>query len=148
MTPHRQTFAFFVAASLASLATPQPVTAQSLHNPISVTIPFSFENGSQHMEPGRYTVSLTQENILLLRGDANGTNFMVQADQSGRPAEHGKLVFHRYGSRYFLGEVWTAGSSTHLICRRSPAEKQQLQILAQNNAPLASQQVAVLEASR
>ncbi len=148
MTARRQTLAFFAAALLATLATPQPVLAQSPYNPIAVQVPFSFENGSHHLPPGRYTVSLTLEHFLFVRGDRDGTNFMVQADQSLSPAAKGKLVFTRYGNRYFLREVWTAGSSTHVLCRKSSEEKQLQQLIAQSNATPPAEQVALLAASR
>ena len=149
MTSHRQTLAFLAAALLATIATPQPVTAQSIHNPVAVTIPFSFENGSQRLPPGRYTVSMILGNILQVRSDKDGTNFMVHPDVSLNPAEKSKLVFTRYGNHYFLREVWAAGVSTHMLCRKSPAEKQLQQlILAQNNAAPTAEPVSVLTASR
>ena len=35
----------------------------------------------------------------------------------------GKLVFHRYGDKYYLREIWTAESSHGLECPKSRAEK-------------------------
>lgn len=148
MTPHRQTLTFFAAALLATLATPQPIKAQSLRSFLEVTIPFSFENGSQHLPPGRYTLRTLQDNILQVQGDQDGTNFVVKTDQSLDPARKGRLVFTRYGNHYFLREVWIAGRSTYLLCRKTSAEKQLQQIiLAQNKDTAPAEQVAALSAS-
>ena len=92
---------------------------------------------------------LRDGNILQVRSNVDGTNFMVQADQGLRPAEKGKLIFTRYGNHYFLREVWAAGVSAHIVCRRTSAETQmQQQIIAQNNAAPTAEPVSVLTASR
>jgi hypothetical protein len=48
------------------------------------------------------------------------------------------LVFHRYGSQYFLAQVWSAGNSEGRELPRSRAERE----VASNNQP-AAQLVAI-----
>ena len=142
-------FVSLATVLLACFSLPPSLTAQGLRNSISVVVPFGFENGSQHLAPGRYSLQLITDNILLVRGKTDGTNFMIQPDQSSNPADTGKLIFYKYGDHYFLREVWVAGSSTHVLCRKSAAERQQEQLrVAQNRTTAAPQQVAVLEPAR
>jgi len=58
--------------------------------------------------------------------------------ESTEAADTSKLVFHRYGSQYFLAQVWSAGSSEGRELPRSRAERE----IASNNQP-AAQLVAI-----
>ena len=146
MTSLSRIFASLSVALLASIVSAQNLSAQSLHSPMAVNIPFSFENGSHHLPPGRYTLSLTTDNILFVRGNTDGTNFMITDDDNPRSSDRNKLVFHKLGDRYFLREIWLAGSSTHAVCNKTSAEKQQE--IAQNRLTPQAPQVAVLEMVR
>jgi hypothetical protein len=37
--------------------------------------------------------------------------FLPNVCESGKVPEVSKLVFHRYGSQYFLTQIWTAGNA-------------------------------------
>jgi hypothetical protein len=37
---------------------------------VQVQVPFAFENGSQHLPVGKYTIELQSEHLMLLRGTA------------------------------------------------------------------------------
>ncbi|HEX6729320.1 MAG TPA: hypothetical protein VF074_04885, partial [Pyrinomonadaceae bacterium] len=39
------------------------------------------------------------------------------------PAKESKLIFRRYGNRYFLAEIWTSGESHARQLRKSKEEK-------------------------
>ena len=43
--------------------------------------------------------------------------------QASATQEKGKLVFHRYGNRYFLAEIWTVGSRDGQKLRKSREER-------------------------
>jgi hypothetical protein len=68
------------------------------------------------------------------------------------PATESKVVFYRYGDRYFLREVWTKGSADHLLCPESKAEHRVRKIQqAANHAPIATPtnvEIALLENPR
>jgi len=73
-------------------------------------VPFEFAVGDQNLAAGVYRIS-----SMTPGGDALrivGSNTKSSALRLTIPAKgtstHAKLVFHRYGERYFLSEVWTS----------------------------------------
>jgi len=78
---------------------------------------------------GEYRVQKAGENspvLLIQRADrtvaALAPSFAAAANE--RQAQT-KLVFHRYGDRYFLSQVWVAGSSRGRELPKSAKEKEQ-----------------------
>ena len=139
--------AVLVAAGLAIT-----VSAQTVQRLGRVNVPFNFENGTQHLPAGTYTIELASQHILMLRGDRQSGLQMVQTDSNRKLADRSKVIFHRYGNRYILREVWTAGEAAYLRCPITKAEKE-LQTASMSTPNLASAQgngseVALLETSR
>lgn len=82
-------------------------------------IPFEFVVGDQTMPAGAYTAdSMTAAgDVLRIRAiDSNDTVLRLTTPASGS-AEHAKLVFHRYGDRYFLAEVWTTNEDGRALLK-------------------------------
>lgn len=134
----------FVAGAFAASAHAQTGTQK-----VRVAIPFAFQDGSARLTPGVYTMGIETGSIMVVRG-AHGSQSalsIVNFGETTKPPATGKVVFHKYGDRYFLSEVWAAGSSTHLQCPRSKAEKnlqKELQ-LAGNIQDANGTEVALLE---
>ena len=57
---------------------------------------------------------------------------MVNAIRSVGAQKDAKLVFHRYGNRYFLAEVWASQSDSGYQVRRSRLERE---LAARHPAP-------------
>ena len=97
-------------AAMASAQTVQRVT---------VTVPFSFVAGSHNLPAGDYTIELNREkDTMILRSeDRSGNNVVMLASNSERAANPGQsyAIFQRYGSQYFLAEVWRQGAGQTLI---------------------------------
>ncbi len=97
-------------AAMASAQTVQRVT---------VTVPFSFVAGSHNLPAGDYTIELNREkDTMILRSeDRSGNNVVMLARNSERAANPGQsyAIFQRYGSQYFLAEVWRQGAGQTLI---------------------------------
>jgi hypothetical protein len=128
------------ALTMGSFASTQSAAAQSKEAVASVTIPFAFQNGDQHMPAGVYRIDRPSSAILQLRSPhANGYALIHPALVSKAP-ERGKLVFARYGNKYYLRQVWTAGSREGIECPKSRSEKETLQ--AVNKEPPSSVQLA------
>lgn len=127
------------------------VTAQAqINQQVRVQVPFAFEQGSTHFAPGQYTISLQSENLLLVRGDKSGSYSISSHGENLNPADKTKVVFDRYGDRYFLHQIWMAGQTTHIECPKSRQEKslQKELNLASVGKNTAGVEVAVLETPR
>lgn len=137
----RNSFLLCVLAAGAFLATPNAAVAQE--QAVVVQVPFDFQNGSQHLPAGKYRIDITSGAFLMLRGTApNSAGFaMTIPATASKVPQRGKVVFHRYGNRYFLSEVWIGGESTGRVCLQSRAERH-LQI-AQNAAATSNAELAL-----
>jgi hypothetical protein len=77
---------------------------------IVANIPFEFSVGYKTMAAGAYSVRAvnTAGNALMIQS-ADGTSSAVRlsdATERAKDKSHARLVFHKYGDRYFLAEVW------------------------------------------
>src|ERR1700723_2839826 len=94
--------------ALTAMATTRVAQAQEL---LAVNIPFDFVAGKTQLPAGEYTVKVAgpaNTVILVSRKDSNASAFLVtNAAVSAEPQSESKLVFNRYGDRYFLSQVWT-----------------------------------------
>lgn len=95
------------------------VTGQAQDQPkVKVTIPFDFVVGSKELKAGEYFVQrfgvLGSQNLQFRSkdGDVEQTAFTVPIETS-KSGDHERLVFHRYGDKYFLSQVWFAGDDGH-----------------------------------
>jgi membrane-bound lytic murein transglycosylase len=118
----------FVMASLLvlfSMAATQTVQAQQ---PMVVSIPFAFVAGNVTLPAGEYRVETMDRNsaILLIRcSDLNASAIVITFAAQGKELNsESKLVFNRYDNRYFLAQVWTAGSLRGRELLKSPREKE------------------------
>ena len=130
------------AIAMGLLVSTPSVQAQSSPK-LTATIPFAFQAGSSNMPAGLYSIYLLSQHVLLFRA-ANGHGsglFMVNPSYDGKVQSTGRLVFHRYGDRYFLREVWEAGSNHGIIYSASRQEKEILR--AQNQQPATQTQIAL-----
>ena len=82
---------------------------------LSAAIPFDFAVGNQTMTSGEYSVrSITNDaSGLVIRNDDTGKSALRLSNsiEPERNKTQARLVFHRYGQRYFLAEVWPGGRS-------------------------------------
>ncbi len=93
----------------------------------SVTIPFAFSANHQQVAAGSYQVQLLSDRFLSLRDTKTAkTQIVMVRPEPGRVIEaQGRLVFHRYGSRNYLMQVWLAGTNKHseLVVRPTLEQK-------------------------
>jgi hypothetical protein len=115
--------------------------AQSVN--LNADIPFGFVMAKQTMPAGHYTIKSVSERVLSLQGPDGKPVAMIIAHrvESAKPAENSKLVFQRYGDRYFLAQVWTSGNNAGEELPKSPRESE----IALDTQP---QQVVVLASLR
>ena len=81
---------------------------------LSVTIPFDYYAGGKVLPAGDYIVSDgIATGVVMLRSRTQGQAVMLPTHNvaSARPQNNAKLIFHRYGNRYFLSEIWSEAGS-------------------------------------
>lgn len=140
-------YVLFVAM-LAGFVLAPPIHAQNLAVLTHVRIPFAFRSGLRLYPAGIYTVRVTANGLLQIQGNsASGNTFLQPHENSGKQANHSKLIFTRYGNRYFLEEVWATTTGVHVDCVKT-AEERELQhevALASSPNPPAKVELAALQ---
>lgn len=92
---------------------------------IAASIPFDFAAGETKLKAGDYTVKRLSKETILLRSADQKTNVIVLASvslQQARGDARERLVFNRYGSEYFLTQVWTNRNADGRELSRSKTE--------------------------
>jgi len=93
-------------AAVAAFVTAAPAQAQPEDHLIA-RVPFAFTVGQANLPSGTYDLSRMNEHreMLVLRG--NQTGALVRVNEESLPHTNAapSLVFHRYGTQYFLREI-------------------------------------------
>jgi hypothetical protein len=93
---------------------------------VKANIPFNFIVNKTELPAGAYSLRRqgTTDTVMLIQSTERQTGKMVLPHTCTSPQTptQSKLVFHRYGDRYFLSQVWTAGSNQGRELARSPRE--------------------------
>ena len=105
----KQLFALLGLGLLFATASAYAQTA-----PLKANVPFNFIVSGNTLPAGEYTIQSlsTIERVLVIRGSDKPQMVMATSCASAKPSDTSKLVFHRYGDRYFLSQIWTAGNSS------------------------------------
>ena len=95
---------------------------------IHARIPFTFTVGDKTLPAGVYTVRIlnptSDRKVLQIRSDDGRTSAIVQTlGVNSALASDTKLVFRRYGDRYFFAQAQMAGETTTLAASRTRAER-------------------------
>lgn len=105
--------AFSLISLLSLLLVAGSAIAQTTH--VRANVPFDFTVGNKTLAAGTYDVenaSQSDLNMLLLRAQDGNSSSIVGSNtaENLKPADKTKLVFHKYGSQYFLAEIWKEGA--------------------------------------
>jgi hypothetical protein len=90
------------------------LAAGSVHaqSPVKANIPFDFTAGSRSLPAGEYTITAMGDagTLLLIAGSGSSKAFVIPhgVETLAAPTSS-KLVFNRYGNRYFLSQIWVQG---------------------------------------
>ncbi|HAF12487.1 MAG TPA: hypothetical protein DCK99_02060 [Blastocatellia bacterium] len=109
-----------------ALATAAVSNAQST-NKITADIPFDFVVADRAMPAGEYSVraNSSQGDLLMVQSQDSRSSAIRWSNSLGpnKDKTHARLVFHRYGERYFLAEVWYGADSTGRQLLKSRQER-------------------------
>ena len=133
--------------SMAALAVvlAAPVPAQTIA--LKASVPFDFVVGGHTMPAGDYAVS-TVKNLVVFRvlnaaGDITPTFTITNAVSGPLDSAGASLTFHRYGSDYFLAEIWDGHTGQSRSIWMSGSEKERA-----NRASLNKPEVVMVLAHR
>ena len=137
-------FRLVISSIALAIASFSPASqAQTPEFQAKTIIPFGFEVGSTHFAPGPLSLRNENDRIVSVRSNSDGV-LAIMRHEANLASPASKLVFHKYGDRYFLAEVWTKGSSLHLCLIQSKAEtKAQRLEQASNQKPVKNNSVEV-----
>jgi hypothetical protein len=111
---------------------------------LQVNVPFAFHTGSQTLPAGVYRVEIESEHVILLRGDSRSAFVMANPEMTRDVNGPGKVVFNRYGSQYYLSDIWPQGSETGERSVKSRQEKEAAQeLLAENRSGIGTRVLAL-----
>ena len=94
---------------------------------VVANIPFAFNVGNTNLPAGKYTITVlnptSDRKILQIRSTSGRSTAITQTTNvTGNISDDTKLVFHRYGNRYFFAQAQMAGETTGLAALKSGAE--------------------------
>jgi hypothetical protein len=124
---------FMLVVALAFVTAVTSANGQSGKSRASV--PFDFIVGSATLPSGDYNVESITSSRCVVRIDSASSNdsaLRMTTPASGN-SQKAKLVFHRYGQRYFLAEVWSGAGQQG----RQLTKSQQERSIEKENAQIA-----------
>lgn len=93
--------------------------------PLKANIPFDFQVGNTMLPAGEYRLDQMNSILLLASADKSAhAAIAVRRCETLKEQEKSKLVFHRYGSDYFLSTIWVAGDRAGRDVPTSKREKE------------------------
>jgi hypothetical protein len=130
-SPSTLAFAF----TLSAFAPGSRAVAQDTSVRLVANVPFDFRTGSEIMPAGKYDIRALSDHVLLLREITQNRSQILMAIGSTtmKPTGKGSLVFHRYGNKYFLHQIWSPGATNGFELPKSHAEKETVR--AANTVP-------------
>ncbi|HKY42634.1 MAG TPA: hypothetical protein VJM50_06035 [Pyrinomonadaceae bacterium] len=98
-------------------------------------IPFAFNVGNKNLPAGKYTISVlnstSDRKVLQIRSNSGGSSAMIQTNSViGNTSDDAKLVFERYGDRYFFARAQMAGEPTSFAALKTSAQRAQKEAVA------------------
>jgi len=91
-------------------------------------IPFQFNAADAPLPAGKYTITQVNpacdSSLMEVRAKDGSRGALLQMSSIiGKSPNETKLVFHRYGDKYFLAQAWIKGESGGLNAPRSRSER-------------------------
>ena len=124
------------------LAVAAPLHAGSiLNHEMTVSVPFGFIAGDKSLPAGDYSVQVNQERgtVVLRQEDQSPLMILTIRKESRSVPQRGRLVFQRYGTSFFLAEVWSQANATGQTLTPGAREKE----LARHKQP---EQILIVQA--
>jgi hypothetical protein len=104
---------------------------------VRARISFAFNVGDKSLPAGEYTIAVlnptSDRKVLQIRSTDGRLSAIIQTNErNGGKAEQAKLVFNRYGERYFFAQAQMGGDAMALAAVKSKLERNTSQTIARN----------------
>ena len=126
------TIAIMIFVAVAAVTAEAQVSGpQRMH----ARIPFAFNVGTKSLPAGEYSIAVlnptSDRKVLQIRSADGRFSAIIQTNGlNTNTPEQTKLVFNRYGERYFFAQAQVAGDSVALSALKSKAERNMEQTVA------------------
>lgn len=126
----RNIIATFALAVTAMAVSAPAVIAESQEQ---ATVPFAFQVGKSALPAGTYVVTASGQGQIAVRNRHTPDQVigLARAEYNMKPHQ-AKLIFHEYGTKYFLSEIW----SSDQVGSKLPETKQEREYRASNDTPM------------
>jgi hypothetical protein len=115
----------FSLVAAVVLMTAGSLCAQTNDRPVKANIPFDFNAGNKHYSAGQYRVNAVSDLALAILGQGSESGFVFsRRAESSSPSATTKLIFHQYGTSYFLYQIWNEGENRGRELPMTPVEKE------------------------
>ena len=92
---------------------------------MAAKVPFDFVVADKELRAGEYSVGTMSQagDLIGITNERGDSALRNTSPRERRGRLDAKLVFHRYGSTYFLSQVWMAGEATGREIAKSKQER-------------------------
>jgi hypothetical protein len=113
-----------IAIAFLAFSMAMELSSASAQSKAKATIPFNFQVGSASLPAGSYVIEyIGERQIWFHNQDSHQAAAALAMTTSGDSEAPAKLVFNRYGSRYFLNKTVAAGGEDEMTFVPSRLEK-------------------------
>lgn len=125
----KQAYMIVTVIMLLTVAGLSSTSAQTSGAPqMTANIPFAFSVGEKSFPAGEYVVRCTNpasdRKVLQLRSKDGSSSVLVQTNSIiGQTNEDARLVFNRYGDRYYFAQAWLAADNIGMQAPKSRVER-------------------------
>jgi hypothetical protein len=109
--------------SLTALVLALTVNVAFAQSKSKANVPFAFSVEQKSMEAGQYSILVTDRVVQIRNDSTNESVIMFSHREESTKPQTSRLVFHKYGDRYFLAEAWTATGQAGASGIELPASK-------------------------
>jgi len=119
----RNLFGILAILTLSLLISVPSISAQTIAN---ATVPFAFTVGQTEMPAGNYVISSLSDSAMAIMNRNKGTSVisLFRSEQPTSADGTTRLVFHKYGEKYFLSQVARGLGGNVLQLPASNSEKE------------------------
>ena len=129
------------ALTLLVLALVVNVPLVNAQSKAKANVPFAFNAAQTPLPTGTYTISMAEGNLVQIRNDKpNATVLMIAQHEESVKPQNPRLVFHKYGDKYFLAEAWSDSGSGIEI----PTSKLEQEMRAASSNPSGAEEDVVV----